>query len=688
MNKSLNPLEKDTKNNTKKIIGRLILFSLLVFIAYYISLKDYFFIHNLFVICSGIFGFSICIIVKDTYRVSKNRNFLFLGIAFLGISLFDFFHILMFYNNIILDAVKYNAFIQYYLAGRYMQAAAFLSFSFLVSRKSDRIKVRNLLIFYYVVFTIILFFIYKLNFFPQCYDKEVGITQFKNLSEYIICIVLLLATVILANNRNKMHKNVYKYLLISIVCMMVSQLFFAVYEDYMNSMDIFAHVFKLTSYYFIYKAIVETTLERPYEILFYKLMQSNSDLGNRTIELEKINKKLNESKKNYQALLDFLPYAIFAHYDNKLVFVNNAALKLLEYDKYSEILGRDVEEFIHNDYHDAVKKRIDMVYNKSIPTELIEMKMITKGGRYIDVETKSVPYLFKDKKACLVVAGDIRERKKVEEKEKALKEAKEYDRIKNEFMANISHELRTPLNVIFGAVQLIEYYSANNIIYENKQNISRYAKDMRHNCYRMLRIVNNLIDLTRIDSGVMKLNMQNHNIVSVVEDITLSAAQYIQDKDISIQFDTEVEERYLACDVYAIERIILNLLSNAVKFTNKGGFIWVNIYDKDDYVLIAVKDTGIGIPEDKLEVVFERFRQVDKSFARNTEGSGIGLSLVKSLVELHGGSISLKSKIQEGSEFIIKLPINLVAEDEVAATKDMPQENDERIHIEFSDIYS
>jgi signal transduction histidine kinase len=133
---------------------------------------------------------------------------------------------------------------------------------------------------------------------------------------------------------------------------------------------------------------------------------------------------------------------------------------------------------------------------------------------------------------------------------------------------------------------------------------------------------------------------------------------------------------------------MLNLLSNAVKFTNEGGNIYVNIYNIKGWVRISVKDSGIGIPEEKLEIIFERFRQVDKSMARGQEGSGIGLSLVKSLVEMHGGKISVRSEYGNGSEFIIDLPDMTVEDAEVPVEDVKPQNNVEKIHLEFSDIYN
>jgi signal transduction histidine kinase len=143
-----------------------------------------------------------------------------------------------------------------------------------------------------------------------------------------------------------------------------------------------------------------------------------------------------------------------------------------------------------------------------------------------------------------------------------------------------------------------------------------------------------------------------------------------------------------ACDYDKIERVILNLLSNAVKFTEKGGRISISLYSKNNCAYISVKDTGIGIPDEMKEVIFQRFRQVDKSFTRKCEGSGIGLSLAKSLVEMHHGSIKVKSKYGKGSEFIVKLPLILLDDNEIAAAvEDTASVCIDRTKIEFSDIY-
>ncbi|WP_411680991.1 ATP-binding protein [Clostridium thailandense] len=276
-----------------------------------------------------------------------------------------------------------------------------------------------------------------------------------------------------------------------------------------------------------------------------------------------------------------------------------------------------------------------------------------------------------------------------EENKRILSEVLEYDKIKTEFFANISHELRTPLNVIWSSIQLLQSISSNRNI--NEYDINKYFTIMNQNTLRLLRLINNLIDTTKIDGGYLSLNLSNGNIVYVIEEITLSAASYIESQGISLVFDTEVEEKYMAFDADKIERIVLNILSNAIKFTDRGGSILVNIYDLDDKIKLSIKDTGIGIPEDKLESIFGRFAQVDRSLSRKSEGSGIGLSLVKSLVELHSGVVYVKSKLEEGSEFIIELPVKLVEEEKEKELEqcytDSTSKYIERVQIEFSDIY-
>lgn len=268
------------------------------------------------------------------------------------------------------------------------------------------------------------------------------------------------------------------------------------------------------------------------------------------------------------------------------------------------------------------------------------------------------------------------------------KEIKEIEKAKSQFFANLSHEIKTPINIIYSCIQLLE---VNKINGEKALSdaYNKYDNTLKQNCYRLLRLVNNLVDMTKIDSGYMKLIFINCEIVSLVEDITLSIIPYVESKNINIVFDTYIEELEIRCDPESMERVILNLLSNAIKFTNNNGNISVIVEADDKYVFIRVKDDGIGISKDIREDIFNRFVQEDKSLNRKNEGSGIGLALVKSLVELHDGEVYLED-VSEGSEFVVKLPNIKINEEVNNHNRVMDVESKplvQKINIEFSDIY-
>lgn len=264
----------------------------------------------------------------------------------------------------------------------------------------------------------------------------------------------------------------------------------------------------------------------------------------------------------------------------------------------------------------------------------------------------------------------------------------QYDKLKTEFIANMSHELRTPLNIIFSTAQLFDVIIGKEENLNNNK-IKNYTSSIKQNCYRLVRLVNNLIDITKIDSGFMDLNLSNENIVEVAENITQSTAQYVQSMSRTIIFDTNEEEKIMAFDPEKLERILLNLISNAVKFTKTGDIISVTLNVLKDEVYISVKDTGIGIQKEKLPQLFQRFKQIDPLLSRSHEGSGIGLTIVKALVELHGGTIEVKSNYGEGTEFLIGLPVKVIDEQDSAEIKMdfSSQSNVQNINIEFSDIY-
>lgn len=367
--------------------------------------------------------------------------------------------------------------------------------------------------------------------------------------------------------------------------------------------------------------------------------------------------------------------------EGKISYVNKAVI---------DVLGYSEEELLGKIYYDKllVESNLKMIDSKYFNEDKVLTidKVRSKRGL---VELESISSRIKDSKSNTLgwvrVARNIEDVKEIEILKNKFEEIKQYDKVRSEFFANLSHELRTPINIIYSCIQLLNTSKKNKANFANLYD--KYEKTLKQNCFRMLRLVNNLIDITKIDSGFIKMDFINYDIIKLTEDITMSVIPYVESKNIDIIFDTDCEELEIRCDPDKIERIILNLLSNAIKFTEPGGKIEVSIFADETWVDIRVKDTGIGIPSHMKEFIFERFIQNDKSLNRNKEGSGIGLSLVKSLVELHEGKVFLSESNESGSEFSILLP-NVKLENDIEENGSLDYKTEvEKISIEFADIY-
>ena len=400
-------------------------------------------------------------------------------------------------------------------------------------------------------------------------------------------------------------------------------------------------------------------------------------------ELKLENQKRKESEEELSLYLDVsvdLKATLNIH--GCIIKANDSWEKVLGWSK-AEIKAMHYSDLIHPDDISILEYLYDPNY---IVEEIkyLTIRFLCKDNTYKWIEL-SLKYV-KDKNVFMSTGIDVTSRKEVEVEKKKLEEAIHLESIRNEFFGNISHEFKTPLNIILGIVQLID----KNIELDNitKENLIRHVDIMKQNSYRLLRLVNNLIDISRIDIGYYNLQPSNYNIVKVIEDITLSIAEYVKHKKINLIFNTDVEEITLACDPDKIERVMLNLLSNAIKYTDDNGDIYVSLNKVNEDVVVSVKDSGVGIPNDKLELIFDRFGQANDILSRRCEGSGIGLSIVKSIVEMHGGKIEVFSEIGKGSEFVFNIPIKILEEENVILTCDNKDYHVEKCNIEFSDIYS
>ena len=423
-------------------------------------------------------------------------------------------------------------------------------------------------------------------------------------------------------------------------------------------------------------------------------------LNNLTSKLEERNKQREEMKvilfNNeicYDMLFENSLNALIIHRKGKVIYANQSALKLLGYDDSCNLDNIDFYEHYSKEAQEEIKNKYLNIVNKNLIKDVEEENIFDCNGIKIPVRNTSSFFVYKKEATILTFLIDITSEKTlenlesdIEENIKVLNKTKEFNLLIRNFFTNMSHELKTPINVIYSGVQMITM----DLQLPNENKILRskaYLKTMKKNCLRIIRLINNFLDTTKLESGSIKLSKRNSDIVYTIENIVQSVASYLKDKNINIIFDTDVEEKIMSYDEEVIERILLNLLSNSIKFSNDRKDIYVTVSDKNDRIIIKVRDDGEGIPNSKLGIIFERFGQANSSLSRECEGTGIGLYLVKSFVELHGGTIEILSEEGVGCEAIIELPAQLV-EDKDYTIKVIGETNEQKIEREFSDIYT
>ncbi len=386
----------------------------------------------------------------------------------------------------------------------------------------------------------------------------------------------------------------------------------------------------------------------------------------------------------------------------KGVEVSNISLEHLKCGKYDNYINRMIPiNEIEPNFKDNLKDTNRLNYGGNYLIEINDEFIGVIGVSYSDNNypkfncdeymkyiCNKIAMIIKNNNLTKEVMVENNNRKSIEKEKKILEEAVQLEVVKNEFFSNISHEFRTPINIILGTTQVVNKNIDNHKV--DIENLKRHISYIKQNSYRLLKLVNNLIDLSRMDIGMYELKCSNQNIVNIIEDITMSVTDYTKTRNLDLIFDTNEEEVITYCDPDKIERIVLNLLSNAIKYTKEEGTIWVNINATISEVTVSVKDSGIGIPKEKLDVIFNRFSQVDDILNRRCEGSGIGLSLVKNLVLMHGGEISVMSEVNIGTEFVFTIPIKVGENSDKNMVYDIDRKykHVERCNIEFSDIYS
>ncbi len=348
---------------------------------------------------------------------------------------------------------------------------------------------------------------------------------------------------------------------------------------------------------------------------------------------------------------------------------NRAAVRMFGYTE-AEAIGRPIRMLIPADRQleeDDVLARI----RSGNGVDHFETVRVRKDGSRIHISLTVSP--IRDGDGTVVgaskIARDITERRRIEaaltaaeaERTRALEQAHEANRLKDDFLATLSHELRTPLNAILGYAQMLR---ARTIAADKRESA---LETVERNARALSQIVNDLLDIARIVSGKLAMHVEPVMLSRLVDESLATVLPAAQAKGVTILARVEPDVHTIVADADRMQQVLWNLLSNAVKFTMRGGRITVDARRANGNIEVVVADTGQGIPAEFLPFVFDRFRQADDQIAGVRTGLGIGLAIVRHIVEMHGGTIDAASGgVGKGATFRVRLP-EAIAESQTAA---------------------
>jgi PAS domain S-box-containing protein len=390
-------------------------------------------------------------------------------------------------------------------------------------------------------------------------------------------------------------------------------------------------------------------------------------------ELERVATREREARgevrieRRFRELLEAAPDAIIeVDREGRIVLLNLVTEKLFGYRR-EELLGQPVELLVPGGVRDAHVRNREGYWNHPATRPMggnLALEGCRKDGSRFPVEISLSPVRSEEGLRVTAVIRDISERKRAEDQLRAMREnytrelelrnreVEQANQLKSEFLASMSHELRTPLHTVIGFAELLGEEIEGPLNEKQKRFLGHIHKDSMH----LLELINDVLDLSKIEAGRLSIQREVFDVAKSVEEALASIRPGAAAKSITIETEVPVSTPVLA-DPMRFKQILYNLLSNAVKFTPERGTIRVEAKVRDPFVEICVIDTGIGIPDEQHEAIFDKFYQLGATTKGVREGTGLGLAITKALVEKHGGCIWVNSEPGKGSRFTFTIKI-------------------------------
>jgi len=391
------------------------------------------------------------------------------------------------------------------------------------------------------------------------------------------------------------------------------------------------------------------------------LKENEKKLKKQNEELKIAKVKAEESESKFRELFEKSGDAIVINQNGAIVDFNQAMVKLFGYHSKDEFIGVHPSQLSPGFQPDGKNsfEKVEEILNLAAINGTHRFEWMHKKSDGEDFLCEILVTLIIDEPNDRIFHGVIREitsyKKTEQELIMAKEKAEESDRLKSAFLANMSHEIRTPMNGIVGFTNLLQ----NPDLSESNQ--LKYVKIIKKSSDRLLNTVNDIVEISKIESGEVKISREEIEIVKHLENLATFFKPEIMKKELELFIENEINERdlILHTDKNKLDSILTNLIKNSIKYTN-AGFIKVGLKLKEGHLIFYCQDSGIGIPMNRQEAIFNRFEQADIEDKQAHQGSGLGLAIVKSYVEILGGEIWLKSEEGKGSIFYVSLPYKSV----------------------------
>jgi PAS domain S-box-containing protein len=371
---------------------------------------------------------------------------------------------------------------------------------------------------------------------------------------------------------------------------------------------------------------------------------------------KRLEEVLKENEERYRALAENALTGIFVIQDDVFVYVNRRGAEIMGYSP-TELIGSPLWDLLVPEDLEMVRASAAARLRGEPVSTQYEVRFVTKSGEIRWAEVLPTVIDHQGRPAILTYLMDITARNRAQKELLEAKNAAEAaNRAKSEFLSNMSHELRTPLNSIIGFSEILEDQLSGPLNEAQKRHAAHIVEGGRH----LLELVNQLLDLSRIESGGMDLELSEVSMCEALESTVamLRERAWRKHLDLELRIDSPLDAIPIVADELKLRQVVLNLLSNALKFTPEKGKIRVEARKVESELMVSVSDTGIGIDEADTSRIFRAFEQVDSSPSRRHDGTGLGLSLARKLVELHGGNIWVESEGRDkGSTFRFTIPL-------------------------------